>query len=390
MKKILKCFITALFAAAFLTACTNAPEESETPEKKKTPVEKSNASIQITAIGQSYVTECNPETIHANGLLDREHLANGDLPWECNYYTFVKLAQGTLVDISCNDEDADIYYTLDGSTPTPQSNKYTGPFEIQTICKLSIKAFNTDANTVSEVTSLDITAPFGTSKADPITIGDGKSETYVIFEALADKSGPDFTKQHYILKIDDGNTVDGDGIPANGALSFDSRLDPNFNEQLGENFNFNNDYCEATGRFRGTLWTKDIFKVDQLSQSYYTPRAGQWHDTIYKAGFLYQVKPGDHMIIDEDKAEMGYNIYQTANNCYAYPSEEYERCIAKFIREDTNQDPPVAYFSLIALAGYFYNESNGHFEKLPSDIRGFELYNKENYMFKWYTDDYSN
>lgn len=389
MKKILKCFITALFAAVLSTACTNAPEESETPEKKKTPVEKSNASIQITAIGQSYVTECNPETIHANGLLDRNILAAGNVPWECDYYTWVKLGQGTQVDISCDDPEADIYYTLDGSTPTTNSNKYTGPFEIPTISKLRIKAFNSEANTVSIDTSLDITAPFGTSKVTSINIGNGKSETYVIFEALADKSGPDFSKQHYILKIDDGNRIGGDGIPANGALSFDSRLDPNFYEQLGENFNFNNDYCEATGRFRGTLWTKDIFKVDQLSQPSYTPRPGQWHDTIYKAGFLYQVTPDEHMI-DEDKAETGYNIYQTASNCYAYPSEEYERCTAKYIREDTNQDPPVAYFSLIALAGYFYNESNGHFEKLPSDIRGFELYNKENYMFKWYTDDYSN
>ena len=113
-------------------------------------------------------------------------------------------------------------------------------------------------------------------------------------------------------------------------------------------------------------------------------------EAIVGAGTKINIDYYIRMIIDEDKAEMGYNIYQTANNCYAYPSEEYERCIAKFIREDTNQDPPVAYFSLIALAGYFYNESNGHFEKLPSDIRGFELYNKENYMFKWYTDDYSN
>ncbi len=46
--------------------------------------------------------------------------------------------------LGCDTENADIYYTLDGSDPTKNSMRYSSPFEIKKSTELKIKAFKND------------------------------------------------------------------------------------------------------------------------------------------------------------------------------------------------------------------------------------------------------
>lgn len=393
MKKMLKCFITTLFAAALFTACTNSVDNSGSPEKKPKPKETPKERLDSPSISLSYMWNCDKEEIHANGLLDRESLAldnNIAVPWECDFFTWKRLGIGTKVEFITNDSDAELYYTLDGSEPTTKGKKYTGPFELPTISKLRIKAFNSKKNAESDIFSMDIAVPFGTEKIEsPIIeegIGNGLSGAFIIFEALEDLSGPDFTKQHYILKIDDGNRNNGDGISSIGALSFDTRLDANFYYELGDSVTFKNDYYESNGHWSGILWTKDIYQVPELTQDYYTPRPGKWYDTAYKAGYVYDAVSGEH--INDGKAEVNYYLYKSTTGYeYAYP--DGGSLPVECISEDTSSAKPVAKFFIKAIDGYYYDDVEKKFNHLPRYIYGFPQYNKENYLFQWYTDDYN-
>ena len=59
------------------------------------------------------------------------------------------------VTISCGTEDAAIYYTLDGTAPTADSNVYTEPFEVKTSCTVKAIAMK-EGLPDSEVAELDI------------------------------------------------------------------------------------------------------------------------------------------------------------------------------------------------------------------------------------------
>lgn len=60
------------------------------------------------------------------------------------------------VTISCETEDAAIYYTLDGTDPTAESTVYTEPFEVKASCKVKAIAMK-EGYSNSEIAELDIT-----------------------------------------------------------------------------------------------------------------------------------------------------------------------------------------------------------------------------------------
>lgn len=64
-------------------------------------------------------------------------------------------SSGNTVTITCDDDDAEIYYTLDGSDPDTKSNKYSEPFDITSSC--TVKAIAYKGDLASEVASQDIT-----------------------------------------------------------------------------------------------------------------------------------------------------------------------------------------------------------------------------------------
>ncbi|SDB02801.1 chitobiase/beta-hexosaminidase C-terminal domain-containing protein [Eubacterium oxidoreducens] len=68
-------------------------------------------------------------------------------------YGVGKFSGSKEVEITCRDEEADIYYTTDGSIPTKESNLYTGAFEITETSTVKAIAISGDSSSeVSQVT----------------------------------------------------------------------------------------------------------------------------------------------------------------------------------------------------------------------------------------------
>ncbi|UTC75982.1 chitobiase/beta-hexosaminidase C-terminal domain-containing protein [Treponema sp. OMZ 792] len=218
-------------------------------------------NLSLPEITVSYKTAPSEVKTYCNELLEAG--------WGCDIYRLDELGTGTIVSFSCADSDVSFYYTLDGTVPTKQSLKYTNPFEIITISEIRVKAFKDNAS--SKVSSLKINTPYGKTQSEFKTLfaGDGLAGIYIIYEALDDHSGPNFLKQHFILDLDDGNRLSGDGIPGEGIITFDSYNQNNFMDMIGTTDIFQNNIFESQGNWKGTLWTGDLYKIDCMSDNYH-------------------------------------------------------------------------------------------------------------------------
>jgi glucose/arabinose dehydrogenase/sugar lactone lactonase YvrE len=91
------------------------------------------------------------------------------------------ITNGTEIKMGCAYESAEIFYTLDGSTPTTDSPKYTGPFAIPGNTTVKARAFltNYQASAINTITfSLPVVAtPAYTPALGPITNGTSISIT---------------------------------------------------------------------------------------------------------------------------------------------------------------------------------------------------------------------
>lgn len=385
MKKSIKLLFSILVASFFITSCNNGNNSITPSNPVETPPEPSVETISLSKplITLSYITEPVKNWVSCNEIL--EETSDSKTSWDCDFYTFEKIGYGTKVTITTSDTDVELYYTLDGKDPTTESTKYTAPFELQTICKIRVKAFNQEEKTVSEITELNVESPYGTTSLNIPYMGDGISGTYVICEALSDKSGPDFTKQHYFLQIDDNNINDGDGIPAKVIQSFDSYTERYVDTILGSNFSFDNDYYESEGSWTGTLWTKDVFEITELKQQDIS--AHILYDTIYLARYVYTAKYMENMV-NQTSAELYYCI-QTAPSGKCYAVQDVEKTFITFISEDITKAPSEADFYVTAYEGYFIDEDRKAV-LLTDDKMQFTKINKKTNYWQWTSTEYSN
>ncbi|MEZ5106407.1 MAG: chitobiase/beta-hexosaminidase C-terminal domain-containing protein [Draconibacterium sp.] len=68
---------------------------------------------------------------NGNPVVSYPYIQSGDTLFE----------KSTIIALSCDEENAEIYYTLDGSEPTNQSRLYTKPFHVSESCLMKINAF---------------------------------------------------------------------------------------------------------------------------------------------------------------------------------------------------------------------------------------------------------
>ena len=105
--------------------------------------------IQIVASGAMYMSQINITWLPK----DESKVATPSIDGTANFYP------STDVTITCGTDDADIYYTTNGATPTTSSTKYTGTFSVNnttTIKAIAVKDGMTDSE-VAEATFTRIT-----------------------------------------------------------------------------------------------------------------------------------------------------------------------------------------------------------------------------------------
>ena len=92
-------------------------------------------------------------------IFDIKLLGEGEdpvLPVATPVITTEDTADGKMVTIACETEDAAVYYTLDGTEPTVESSLYAEPFETKSSCTVKAIAVK-EGFPDSEIAELDIT-----------------------------------------------------------------------------------------------------------------------------------------------------------------------------------------------------------------------------------------
>ncbi|MEZ5107136.1 MAG: PA14 domain-containing protein, partial [Draconibacterium sp.] len=134
----------------------------------------------------------------------------------------------TIIALSCDEENAEIYYTLDGSEPTNQSRLYTKPFHVSESCLMKINAFKKDFDSGLSVSyklkKADYKEPVSIEKAVSGIAFDYYERFFVttedldkvtpLFSGTADKIGlePAVVNSYFGLKFKGLIKVPRDGI----------------------------------------------------------------------------------------------------------------------------------------------------------------------------------
>ena len=172
-----------------------------------------NATIYYTLDGSTPTTAstkyAGPITLAQNCTVKAMATAEGYEDSEVTTYnvgwfkveSVVITYENKLVHLTTTTPDARIYYTLDGSTPTALSNKYTEPFSVSQNCTVTARAFKENLNP-SDMTSLYIdlgaytcSAPTFNRDANVLTINSA-TENATIYYTL-DGSTPTTASTKY-------------------------------------------------------------------------------------------------------------------------------------------------------------------------------------------------
>lgn len=127
----------------------------------------SNGKVTPKKTGKSTITVKTDNDLSASCEVTVE---KGDVTLNCDKESGL-YAKGIKVSLSANRSDAEIYYTLDGSTPTSSSTRYTSPIAINGNLTLKAIAMGSEYNPSNivtreyEVTSLASTGSFPSNNA---------------------------------------------------------------------------------------------------------------------------------------------------------------------------------------------------------------------------------
>lgn len=118
-------------------------------------------------------------SLTGNGIVKAIAVKNGKLSDVTQYTVDVFVvkkpvinAHGNIISISCATTDADIYYTLDGSTPNINNTKYTGPFECSQSAVIKVIAIKSKYNDSEVVTYIHQADNPDSSTHQSVTITD--------------------------------------------------------------------------------------------------------------------------------------------------------------------------------------------------------------------------
>jgi hypothetical protein len=173
--------------------------ESDTNAARDTVGIATKFSIPIVTNGKVYVVAQNEVDVY--GLFNGEPSAVAPVITP-NGGTFAVTQNVTL---STTTASAQIYYTLDGSTPTPASTHYTGPISIST--DTTVKAIASAAGYIQSATS---SAVFNFSGQTPLTSFSPAAGTYLNAKQVT-ISDPDANAKIYY-------TIDGSAPTASSTL----------------------------------------------------------------------------------------------------------------------------------------------------------------------------
>ncbi len=201
-------------------------------------------------------------------------------------------------------ENAEIYYSLDGSEPTRQSEKYNGPFQLNKSAVVQAKAFSGE-NEQSNVTE----AFFRLVKSNAnngvkYSYYEGNNWQFLpVFATLK----PVQTGTKYQFRIDDLNEKEGRfgvwftsflKIDTEGTYRFYTTSDDGSKLYIDGEEVVNNDGDHGAIERMGEITLKP--GLHEITVEYFNKAGGGWLDVYYKGpGIVKQIIPADHLFLSK-------------------------------------------------------------------------------------------
>lgn len=267
----------------------------------------------------------------------------------------------TIVSITVDTNEAEIYYTIDGVDPTVESTKYTEPFEVSGT--VTVKAFAIKDGVVSEIASSEI-VPTGFIK---VVSPDSVEEGYVFplsvtleYEGDGDaeiKYGFNDDKTSYVT-YGESLEITEDKLSDDGTVTLYAVADVNGKEVASDTFSFKQKESSINAEIKliQDTSTTGIFVIsadDAGNGIQYRLDGGEWKD--YENYAVANIAEGDSVTIEV--REKGYRPSVKKTVSYDIPDPvDFDASLFPVITESESlPDQYVNY--VIAPFGAFVSES---------------------------------